>query len=110
MTKDNSFDSNFLGDAAAAMVDEAGVVIARDPNPVDLAGERCEQGPRVRRKPVASEPIVEAVAQAIKPLRATARDVKFEGRKGCDRIVRRKHLAEPGKPACFLKVQIRDKQ
>ena len=58
-------DMDFLGEPPAAMVDEAGVVIADDPHPVDPRGHRGQQVARGGGQAVAAEAVVERVAQAI---------------------------------------------
>ena len=60
-------DVAFLFDPPAAMVDEAGVMVADDPDPVEPRGQRDEQVAGSGGQAVAAEPVVEAVAQAVEP-------------------------------------------
>ena len=76
VAKDDPAELDLLLDAAAAMVGKARIVIADDPRPVELRGQSGQKRARVRRQPVAAEAVVEAVAEAIEPLRAGALDLE----------------------------------
>jgi hypothetical protein len=75
MAQDDAGNFDLFGDAAAAMVGEARIVVADDPRPVDRGGEVGEQSAGIRRQPVAAEAIMEAVAQAIEAFGGGALDL-----------------------------------
>src|SRR3954451_22867319 len=75
MAKNDSADFDFVDERAAAMVGESRIVVADDPGPVELRGECAQQFARAWRQSVAAEGIVEAVAEAIEPLRAGTLDL-----------------------------------
>src|SRR5690349_4355922 len=64
VAKDDSADLDLLDQPAAAMVRKAGIVVAHDPRPVETLREVAEELAGACRKPVASEAVVEAVAEA----------------------------------------------
>ena len=82
MAKDDPADLGLVRDAPSAMVGEAGVVVADNPDPVDL---RCEAGQklaRAPRQPIAAEAVVEAVTEAIETRRAGALDLRGQRAQG----------------------------
>ena len=70
MAKDDPADLDFLADPAAAMVGEAGIVIADDPGPVERPVMPVSSSRAARRQPVAAEAVVEAVAEAVEAAHA----------------------------------------
>ena len=50
VTKDHARDVAFLFDPAAAMIGKAGIVIADDPDPVDLRRQAQQQFPSIAGK------------------------------------------------------------
>jgi hypothetical protein len=92
------------------MIDEAGVVVAGDPHPVEPRGEAGQQGAGVVRKAVAAEAVMEAVPEAVESGRAAALDVAGERGQGRMRIIGREQLAEPREPARLFEVQVGDQQ
>ena len=64
VAEDDPGDLDFLFELAAAIIGEAGVMIADDPGPVDARGQRLEQVARVRGKTVTAEAVMETVAKA----------------------------------------------
>jgi hypothetical protein len=53
---------------------------------------------------------MEAVAEAVEPRSAGVLDISGKRAQRGMGIVGRKELAQPGKPACFFKVQVGDQQ
>ena len=110
MAERDAVDGELLLDPPAAMIDEAGVMIAGDPHPVDLRGEAGQQGSRIVGEAVAAEAVVEAVAEAIESGRAAAVDVaRQHGQRG-ERIIGRQELAEAGEPAGLFEMEVGDEQ
>jgi hypothetical protein len=110
VAQDQPVDLRFLNHRAAAMIGQHRVMIARDPGPARGGSERNQPCARFGREAVASLAIVETVAQApdfARPRLALQRRQLAQRR---DRIVGRKHLADPRVPARFLKVQVSDQQ
>ena len=70
VAEDDPGDLDLVGELAAAMIGEAGIVVADDPGPVEAARQIGQQCAGVGRQPIAAEAVVEAVAQAIEALRA----------------------------------------
>ena len=55
MAQDDPADLHLVGEATAAMVGEAGIVVADDPGPVEAARQLDEQLARIRRQALASQ-------------------------------------------------------
>ena len=92
------------------MVDEARVVIADDPHPVDPRGHRGQQVARRGGQAVAAEAVMERVAEAIEARDAAAVDVALKrGQRGVA-VIRGQELAEAREPAGFFEVQVGDQQ
>src|SRR6185436_1165576 len=75
VAKHDPAELDFIRKPAAAMVGEAGVMVADDPGPVEPAGQFGQQRASTRREPVAAERVVEAVSQAVEPRRAGPLDL-----------------------------------
>ena len=111
VAKDDPGNLQLVGQAAAAMVGEAGIVVADDPDPVEL--RRSFAVSKIARRggqSVAAEAVVEAVAEAVDALGAGPLHLARQRRQRRVRIVWRKELPEPGEPARFLEVQVGDQQ
>ena len=110
VTKDDPGDLDLFLELAAAMVGEAGVVVADDPGPVEPAGELGQQCAGLIGQALAAESVVEAVAEAEQPPGAGALDFAGERAQRRMRIIGREELTEPREPARLLKVQIGNEQ
>ena len=99
-----------LDDLPAAMVGNAGIVIARDPGPARPGGQRGQQVARLAGQPVAAGAVVEAVAEAPDFRRVRCRDDRGQIGQSRDAVIRRQHLPAFGEPARFLEMQVGDQQ
>ena len=99
MAKDDAGYLAFLLDPAAAMVGEARVVVADDPDPVEARRQRQQQLARGGGEPVAAEAVVEAVAEAIERLHPSLGDQAAQRGESRLRIIRWQELSEPREPA-----------
>src|SRR5438552_18457500 len=75
VAQDDPGDLDFILNPSAAMVGEAGIVVADDPHPVELTSELRQQLACAGRQTVAAEGVVEAVAETVEPRRAGALDL-----------------------------------
>ena len=78
MAEDDPGKIELFHNPAAAMIHEAGIVIANDPGPLDRRGEILKQRAGISRKSLATEAIVEAVAEAEDPRCACAPELRRE--------------------------------
>src|SRR5438309_164317 len=110
VAKDDAADLDLLLDAAAAMVGEAGIVIADDPCPVEIRRKGAQQIARSGRQPFAAEAVMKTVAETVQPLCPGPLNLGRKGGESRMRIVRREKLPEPREPARLLEMQIGDQQ
>ncbi len=106
MAQDQPVQLQFLRDPPAAMIDEPGVMIAGDPQPVEPRGQPDEQFASIVGQTVAAEAVVERVAETIERGRAACLDLPFERLQRGERIVGREHLPRPREPAGLFEVQV----
>ncbi len=69
VAKHNAKNDHFVFEAPAAMVGEAGIMIADNPCPVEPVGEFQQQLPCRSGKAITAEAVVETVAQAVEARR-----------------------------------------
>src|SRR4051794_3340360 len=99
VAQDDSAELDLVGDPAAAMVGEARIVVADDPRPVEPRRQLGQKLAGAGGEPVATEAVVEAVAEAEQPGRAGPPNLAGERAQRRVRIIRREELAETGEPA-----------
>src|SRR5438309_5901649 len=80
VAEDDAAKLDLFGDAAAAMIGEARIVVADDPAPVEARGESRQQAAGAGIESVAAESVVETVAEAVKTRRAGALDLAGQRR------------------------------
>jgi hypothetical protein len=110
VAQDDPGDRDLVHKPAAAMIGKAGIVVADDPRPVEAGRQPFEQRPGVGREPLATEPVVEAVAEAVEPSRAGTLDLAREPAQRRVRIIGRQELPETCEPARLFEVQVGDEQ
>jgi hypothetical protein len=85
-------------------------MVADDPSPVEAGSQRLKQRPRRVRQPVAPEPVVETVAEAVKAGGAGPLDLPGQCRQGRVRIIGRQELPALRVPAGLFEMQVGDQQ
>src|SRR6478752_8648845 len=90
--------------AAAAMVGEARIMVAEEPDPVEIRGQSQQHLARLLRQAVAAEAIMEAVAETEKPRCAGCRNLIGQCGERRLAVVGWQELAEAREPARLFKM------